>query len=144
MADQTAKPEKTTKEQLVQYRAELARLKQALDVAFCGSLRLTAPEERVVLPLLISCRDIMEEILFAVNDGFGRAALRSARTMYECAVTARYLHLHPDKTDAFLNMLNVQWAKIVQHFPEASRNPEMHKELASKVPKYAAGKPIGM
>lgn len=136
---------KSAKEQLAEYGSELARLKSAADLAFSGSgMKLVAPEEKVVLPLLIACRDIMEEILFAVKDGLGRCALRSARTMYECAVTARYLHLHPDKTLAFLNLFHAQWAKIIQTLPKTGIGAEMEKDIAAKVPKYAAGKPVGL
>jgi hypothetical protein len=145
MTDHNGKVEKTTKEQLAQYGPELGRLKHALAIAFGASaLSVVKPEDCVVIPLLFSCRNIFDEILLAVNEGHGRAALRSARTMYECAVTARYLHLHPEKTGPFLNMLHAQWAKIIQNFPEADRSPEMHKALAAKLPKYAAGKNIGM
>lgn len=134
---------KTAKEQLAEYGSELARLRIASDLAFGQSaMKLVAPEEKVVLPLLIACRDIMEEILFAVTNGFGRSALRSARTMYECAVTARYLNLHPDKADAFLNMFHVQWAKIIQNLPKTGA--DMEKDIAAKVPKYAAGKFVGL
>jgi hypothetical protein len=146
MTDQLSEPQKkTAKEQLAKYGAELVRLKHALDLAFGGSgMKLVAPEEKVVLPLLISCRDIMEEILFAVRDGFGRAALRSTRTMYECAVTARYLHLYPEKTDAFLSMFHVQWAKIIQTIPNVAKTSEMANEIAANVPKYASGKTVNV
>src|SRR5271157_592905 len=79
--------------QIAEYGAELMRFREMLDLAFAGGARSSkSPEDRVVFPLLVSCRDIVEEILSALNDGFGRAALRSARTMYECVVTARYLN----------------------------------------------------
>src|SRR5271166_2347459 len=109
--------------QIAEYGAELMRFREMLDLAFAGGARSSkSPEDRVVFPLLVSCRDIVEEILSALNDGFGRAALRSARTMYECVVTARYLNLHPEKTDDFLAVFHSQWAKVVQNIPSQFRS----------------------
>ena len=64
-----------------------------------------------------TCRDIVQEILFAVNDGFGRAALRSVRTLYEYVIFARFLSLHPDKMAGFLDTFHAQWAKVIQNIP---------------------------
>jgi len=109
-----------------------------------GAAASRAPEDRVVFPLLVSCRDLLEEILFAVNEGFGRAALRTVRTLYECVVVARFLHLHPEKTASFLEKFNLQWAKIVQNIPAEYRPPEMHTALSAALPKYASGKMVSM
>ena len=115
------------------------------DEAFAKGAKVSkAPEDLVIFPLLVSCRDIMEEILFAINDGFGRAALRSARTMYECVVISRHLSLHPQKAMAFLEMMWTQWAKIIQNIPVAQRTSEMHTTLSLKVPKYGQGKMMGI
>ncbi len=145
MAEQTADSSASIREQLAQHSIELTRVKEMLDLAFGQGARSSkAPEDRVVFPLLVSCRDIIEEMLFAVNEGFGRAALRNVRTMYECVVIARYLNLHPDKADGFLSVFRVQWAKIIQNIPSQYRNPAMHSEIAAHVPKYARGKPVSM
>ncbi len=136
----------TIQEQLAQYSAETARLRQALDLAFGqGTTASTKFEDRVVFPLGVACKDILGEILFAAGQGYGRLALRSARTMYECAVFARYLSLHPAKTQAFLNNFHASWAMILRHTPEAAKNlPGMHSTLSAKVPGYAAGKHIDL
>jgi len=36
-------------------------------------------EDRVIFPLGVACRDLLEEILFAVSEGFGRLALRQCQ-----------------------------------------------------------------
>ncbi len=64
--------------------------------------------------------------------------------MYECVVVARHLHLHPEKTDDFLNIMWVQWAKILQNIPVGERSSQMHTQLAAKVPRYAQGKMVRM
>jgi hypothetical protein len=133
-------------EQIQQYNAELLRFRAMLDDAFAkGAKASDKPEDRVVFPLLVSTRDIMEEILFEISNGFGRAAFRSVRTIYEALVAAHHLHLHPEKTMDFLNLMYVQWAKIAQNIPETLRQgTDMHAKLSAEVPKYAQGKPIGM
>src|SRR5271157_5848321 len=52
--------------QIAEYGAELMRFREMLDLAFAGGARSSkSPEDRVVFPLLVSCRDIVEEILSA-------------------------------------------------------------------------------
>jgi hypothetical protein len=145
MAGEDANRSGSIRDRLAEYGAELVRVREMLDLAFGKGARSSrAREDRVVFPLLVSCRDILEEILFAVNGGFGRVALRNARTMYECVVIARYLNVHPNKADDFLSAFRVQWAKIVQSIPSQYRSPAMDRELAAHVPKYAQGKPVGV
>jgi len=145
MAERIANSSVGIREQIAEYGAELIRVEEMLDLAFAsGAKSSKAPEDRVVFPLLVSCRDILEEMLFAINEGFGRAALRSARTIYECVVIARYLNLHPEKADAFLSAFHVQWAKIIQSIPLEYRSSAMHDRLTACVPKYAEGKLVGV
>jgi len=133
------------REQIAERCVEVDRVKQMLDLAFAGGARSSkAPEDRVVFPLLVSCRHIVEEILFAINEGFGRSALRSARTMYECVVTARHLNLHPEKAEDFLSTFHAQWAKIIQSIPFEHRGSPMHDRLIEQVPRYAEGKFVGL
>jgi hypothetical protein len=116
-----------------------------MDAAFAnGATSSDLSEDRVIFPLLVTCRDIVEEVLFAIKDGFGRAALRATRTMYECLVTARYLNLHPEKTDDFWNLFYIEWAKVYQDIPPERRNPMFDAELGSHVAKYAQGRRVGM
>ena len=116
-----------------------------LDIAFSrGATTSDAHEDKVIFPLLVSCRDIVEEVTFAIKEGFGRAALRATRTMYECVVTARYLNLHPEKADDFLDQFHTEWAKVYQEIPSAYRDPNFEAEIGSHVPKYAQGRHIGM
>jgi hypothetical protein len=143
-----APPKRATalRAQIAQHHAELLRLKGTLDLAFgLGQRPSDKPEDRVLFPLGVSCRDLFEEILCAVDEGFGRMALRSVRTLYECIAFCRHIHLHPEKAEAFLQMFHTQWAKVLQNMPEPEIGmPEVHSRLTSTVPKYAAGKPISM
>ncbi len=131
-------------EQIQQYNAELLRFRSLLDEAFAkGAKASSKPEDRIVFPLLVAARDLMEEILFEISNGHGRAALRSVRTLYECVVTAHQLHLYPEKMNDFLAMFHVQWAKILQNLPSPTVT-EMHKTISQRVPKFAQGKMVGL
>lgn len=143
---QDAKPGDAIREELSRHSAELALVKATLDQAYgTGAKSSSLPEDRVLFPLGVSCRDILEEILFAVVKGFGRSALRSARTMYECAVFSRHIHLHPEKADDFLARFHAQYAKIIQNIPDAEKGmPKMHADISAKVPKYGKGKRVGV
>jgi len=143
-----SKEDETVKETIQEliannYGAELERVRKLMDSAFAGGASSSHRcEDKVVFPLLVSCRDITEEVLFAIKDGFGRAALRATRTMYECVVIARYLNLHPEKTSPFLDIFHAEWAKVLQDVPEAGRGTNMDQMIAACVPKYARGKRV--
>lgn len=127
------------------HAVEIDRIREIMDVAFSRGARSSmAAEDRVIFPLLVACRGIAEEILFAIKDGFGRAALRATRTMYECVVTARYVSLHPESAEDFLALFHVEWAKVYQDLPAQHRNPTVDAEIGTHVPKYAAGKRVGL
>lgn len=130
---------------LTEHVNEIRRLKTLLDTAFSGGARASdAPEDRMVFPLLVCCRDTMEEVLFSVHEGFGRAALRAVRTMYECVVVARFIHAHPEKAEEFLNTFHAQWAKIVQHLPTNEVSPTLDGILRARVPKYRSGQNVSL
>ena len=134
----------TLTEQIQQYNAELLRFRSLLDEAFAkGAKSSSKAEDRIVFPLLVSARDMMEEILFEISNGHGRAALRTVRTLYECVVTAHHLHLHPEKTNDFFAMFYVQWAKILQSLPSPTMT-DMRKAVSQHVPKFAQGKMVGL
>jgi len=136
----------TIREQLLQYSPDILRLRSTLDLAFAKGARSSkAHEDRVIFPLLVACRDIVEEILFAISSGFGRLALRSVRTMYECVVFARYLNLHPERADDYLATFHAQWAKVLENIPDPlTTMPEVHNAISAKVPAYAAGKYVDL
>jgi hypothetical protein len=122
------------------------QLGDALDLAFSKGARSSkAPEDRVIFPLGVACRDIFEEILFAVSEGFGRSALRSGRTLYECVVFSRYLNRYPDKTEDYLATFHAQWAMVLKNIPDAAKAmPHVHSVILEKVPAYAGGKRIDL
>jgi uncharacterized protein DUF5677 len=128
---------------LAKYKDELDRLKTAVDLAFGRNVasNVTMPEDRVVFPLGVASRDLFEEIHFLVHHGLGNAALRTARTLYECVVFALYISRHPESWEPYVDTMYAQWANVLRNVPDASQNlPEMHNELVAKVPRYGTGK----
>jgi len=61
--------------------------------------------------------DFMEIYLVAVN-GYGAAALKLVRSMYEHTVTLKYLHDHPDEVQDFLDYNSVQLYKLMKPIGE--------------------------
>jgi len=132
----------TIQEQIAHHGAELSRLRQALDLAFPPKATISAPE-RAIFPLGVACRDLFEEIIFSVSGGFGRLALRTVRTMYECLVFARYLSRNPEKTQDYLATFHAQWAMMLRNIPNADKDmPEVHQVISGQIPTYAQGRPI--
>lgn len=132
---------------LLKYKDEVARLATALDSAFGKNERSnpTATEDRIVFALGVASRNLFEEVIWSVHYGFGFAALRTARTLYECVVFSWYINKHPEKWKDYLETMYAQWGTILQNVPEAERTlPEVHKSISEKVPKYAAGKHISL
>jgi hypothetical protein len=128
---------------LTKYKDEIDRLKTALDVAFGAGTRAnpSAVEDRIIFPLGVATRDLCEEVIWFVHQGFGNAALRTSRTLYECVVFCLYINKHPDSWENYLGTMHSQWAKIMQNVPGADRNlPQIHNVLLEKVPKYGRGK----
>jgi hypothetical protein len=130
---------------LAKYKNELDRLRVALNLAFGGKASSSASmsEDFVVFPLGIAARDLFEEVYFLVSHGYGDAALRSSRTLYECVVFARYISKHPKTWRRYLETMYASWANVLRSVsnPEVLL-PEMHKVLSKKFPKYAQGKHV--
>jgi hypothetical protein len=117
---------------------------ELLDVAFArGAKSSSANEDRIVFPLGVACRDLVEEILSAVVAEHGRMALRAVRTLYECVVFARYISINPQLTDSYLATFHTQWAMVLQNIPDAAKGmADAHKMISRMVPTYAAGKRV--
>jgi hypothetical protein len=65
----------------------------------------------------IVLEDFMEITLVCYH-GYGVAASKLVRSMYEYAVTLRYLHEHPDEAETFLNYHRVQQDKLINRMIE--------------------------
>jgi hypothetical protein len=80
-----------------------SNLKAAMDIALIRRGTTSEPVDRVVFfSGRLSAEDFME-ILLLCGNGYGIGALKILRGMCERCVTACYLHLHPEETEAFFD-----------------------------------------
>src|ERR1700674_5305164 len=86
---------------------------KAMNVAFIRTQ--TGPKiDVVILSLGRLCLEEFMEILLLCGHGYGVAATRTIRGMYERAVTAEYLHDNPAEVEAFLNYHHVAGYKLLK------------------------------
>lgn len=75
------------------------------------STKLTS-QDFVILSLSKLCSDNFEEIILLCTNGYCDGALVILRSMFEKLVNARYLHVHPEKTESFLNFFFVHMRTV--------------------------------
>lgn len=74
--------------------------------------------------------DFMEVFLMAAN-GYGFGAMKLLRSMYEHAVTLKYLHEHPDELQAFFDFDRVQQYKLVKQIIDTFGEDALHPDTIS-------------
>ncbi len=107
-------------------------LKAAINLAFTRTVKSDQPIDFVVFYFGRVCAEDFLEILNLCANGYGIGAMKLLRGMYERAVVARYLHLNPDETDAFLDWEIVsrgKAAKLVRETFGDALPPERLEEL---------------
>jgi hypothetical protein len=93
-------------------------LRAALNTAFSRTGFTMEPIDRFVFFYGRLCCEDFFEVLLCCGNGYGVAALKLLRTLYERAVTLRYLHEHPEELDAFLDFHHVQLHKLTMPIAE--------------------------
>jgi hypothetical protein len=81
--------------------------------AFDKAENFEEPVNKVIFGLTKMCVEEFMEIIVLCGNGYGIGGLKLVRTLYENAVTARYLHLHPEEVKPFLDYLFVSERKIL-------------------------------
>jgi len=88
-------------------------IETAIDVAFLRIHQTTGPLEKVIyFQGRVAVEEFME-ILLLCGNGYGIAAQKLLRGMYERAVTARYLMIHPEEVENFLDFHHVSDHKFL-------------------------------
>jgi hypothetical protein len=96
------------------WHQRMPRLAHAIDLAFTRIQTMNTPEEKFVYFYgTLIAEDFMEILLVPVN-GYGVAAMKLLRSMYEHTVTLCYLHDHPDEVGKFMAYDHVQQYKLVR------------------------------
>src|SRR5258708_1975290 len=115
------------------WQERLHRLAHAVDLAFKRTQTMATPIEKFAYFYgTVRAEDFMEIFLVAVN-GYGAAAMKLLRSMYEHTVTLRYLHDHPDEVQAFIDYDAVQQFKLMQPIVETFGKDALPAESAADV-----------
>jgi len=115
------------------YRERMTRLAETIDLAFTRTQQTNTPEEKFVYFYgTLVVEDFMEIYLVAVN-GYGVAATKLLRSMYEHTVTLRYLHDHPEEVGAFIDYNRVQEFKLMQPILETFGADALPPETIAEV-----------
>ncbi|MBZ5598443.1 MAG: DUF5677 domain-containing protein [Acidobacteriia bacterium] len=100
------------------WHQRMPRLAHTIDLAFTRIQTMNTPEDKFVYFYgTLVAEDFMETLLVAVN-GYGVAAMKLLRSMYEHTVTLRYLHDHPDEVGTFMAYDHVQQYKLMRPIVE--------------------------
>lgn len=78
-------------------------LKEAVNRAYVRTFQSAEPVDMVVFYTGRLCAEEFLEIVLLCTNGYGFGAMKLLRGMYERVVTARYLHLNPEHTEAYLD-----------------------------------------
>jgi hypothetical protein len=112
---------------------------EANRLAFSRIMPESEPIERFVMLYGRLCVEDFHEIMVCCGNGYGFAALKLLRALYEKAVTLEYLNNNPNELDAFLNYRYVSEYKLLEAISAefgAETLPtsvnDMHKESAVK------------
>jgi Family of unknown function (DUF5677) len=99
------------------WKEVMQNLQQAFNLAFAEQ-QTKGPKDRLVYCFGRLCVEDFMEILLVCYHGYGAAASKLLRSMYELTVTLYYLHEHPDEADIFMDYHLVQQNKLLDRLIE--------------------------
>ncbi len=114
----------------------MANLERALNLAFTRVQTMSLLEDKLVYFLGRACVKDFLEITLVCYHGYGTAAAKLVRSMYEQTVTLRYIHENPSEAELFKEYHPVQQDKLVSRLIETFGPdilpPETIEEIRSK------------
>jgi hypothetical protein len=117
----------------------MKNLVRALNIAFTRVQMTHGPEDKFVYLFGSVCREDFMEILLLCYHGYGVAASKLVRSMYEHTVTLRYLHEHPEEIETFLDYHLIQNDKLLSRLIETFGDKILPAEYIATVRSKAAG-----
>lgn len=100
-----------------------------LHLTFSRQLIETKPIDRVVFTLGRCCVEDFFEIILLAGNGYGIAAAKILRGLYERAVTMVYLIDQPEEVDNFLQYHHIQEHKLAQAIIQNNGEEAVNKEI---------------
>jgi len=116
----------------------MVNLVRALNIAFTRVQIMSGPEDKFVYFYGSVCREDFMEILLLCYHGYGVAASKLVRSMYEHTVTLRYLHEHADEIDTFLDYHLIQNDKLISRLIETFGDQILPTEVIADARRKAA------
>jgi Family of unknown function (DUF5677) len=108
-------------------------LESALNIAFTREITASKPLERIIYFTGRLCAEEFNEIYLLCGNGYGVAALKLVRGMFERTVTARYLSTHPEEAQNFLDFHWIWQRKLMRAIDETFGPELLAQEKRSEV-----------
>jgi hypothetical protein len=112
---------------------------RARDIAFSQRTLKKRSVDMAVFLLGLLCSQDFSEVLLLCENGYQMAAQKILRGMYERAVTAHYLHMHPDEVDHFFDFHWVADHKLLKAIRETFGDDALDKDRVMEVETGFAG-----
>jgi hypothetical protein len=104
----------------------------ATQTAFSRAMSTPEPLERFVMLYGRLCVEDFYEILFCCGNGYGIAAMKLLRALYEKAVVLDYLNDHPEEFDDFFEFHHVAQHKLMRSVTNVFGDQVMSQELQER------------
>lgn len=100
------------------WREIMPNLERASNLAFARTPETNGPADKLIFLFGRLCVEDFMEITLVCHHGYGVAASKLVRSMYEKAVTLYYLHEHPEEAQAFIDYHRIQQDRLLTHVIE--------------------------
>lgn len=117
----------------------MQNLVRTLDLAFSRVHITRGAQDKLVYLFGRLCVEDFMEILLLCYHGYGAAASKLVRSMYERAVTLYYLHEHPEEVQTFMDYHLLQEDKLLSRMIETFGPNILPPEEVAEVRRKAAG-----
>jgi hypothetical protein len=116
----------------------MPNLERALNTAFTRVQVMDGAADKFVYFFGRVCLEDFMEILLVSYHGYGVAASKLVRSMYEHTVTLRYLHEHPAEVETFIDYYLVQNDKLISRLVETFGESILSAEVIAEARRKAA------
>ncbi len=101
------------------FLATLPELNRLVTDLFDSRPTALTPDRKLIFLLGCLCAEDFKEIVLLCGNGYGVAAAKVVRSLYEHAVTAQHILRHPENAALFDEYVHVQDKKLIQHMRDA-------------------------